>query len=108
MTRVVHCKKDPYDVYIGRPSKWGNPFTHLMGKTRAEIQVESREESIKAYGEWLQGAREVPGRKPPTREEVKSLYGKILGCWCKPLPCHGDILVALSDSFEVLDEGDPT
>ena len=25
-TRVVHCKKESYDVYIGRPSKW---VTHL-------------------------------------------------------------------------------
>lgn len=24
--RVVHCKRERYDVYIGRPSKWGNPF----------------------------------------------------------------------------------
>ena len=34
---VVHCKKAPYEVYIGRPSKWGNPFTHLKdGKTLAK------------------------------------------------------------------------
>jgi hypothetical protein len=32
MTRVVHCKKEPYDVYIGRPSKYGNPFTHIKDK----------------------------------------------------------------------------
>lgn len=25
---VVHCKREPYDVYIGRGSKWGNPFSH--------------------------------------------------------------------------------
>ena len=29
MTKVVHCKKELYDVYIGRPSKWGNPFSHI-------------------------------------------------------------------------------
>jgi len=29
MIRVVHCKREPYDVYIGRGSKWGNPFTHI-------------------------------------------------------------------------------
>lgn len=33
MTKVVHCKKEPYDVYIGRPSKWGNPFTHIKINT---------------------------------------------------------------------------
>ena len=35
--KVVHCKKAPFDVYIGRPSKWGNPF--IIGKhgTREEV-----------------------------------------------------------------------
>ena len=26
MTTVVNLKKDTYDIYIGRGSKWGNPF----------------------------------------------------------------------------------
>jgi hypothetical protein len=40
---VVHCKKARYDVYIGRPSPWGNPFSHKQG-TLAQFQVASREE----------------------------------------------------------------
>ena len=44
-TRVVHCEKDQYDVYIGRPSKWGNPFTESNGDTRTEV--------IRKYKEWL-------------------------------------------------------
>lgn len=43
--RVVHCKKEPYDVYIGRPSKWGNPF--VIGKDG------TREEVIAKYAEWI-------------------------------------------------------
>ena len=49
--RVVHCKKEPFDVYIGRgvwngeKSKWGNPFSHKEG-TLAEFQVSSRKEAI--------------------------------------------------------------
>jgi len=31
--RIVHWKKEPYDVYIGRPGKWGNPYT--IGKGRS-------------------------------------------------------------------------
>ena len=28
---VVHSKRSAYDVYIGRPSKWGNPFAIGVG-----------------------------------------------------------------------------
>ena len=27
-TKIVHCKKEEYEVYIGRPTKWGNPYSH--------------------------------------------------------------------------------
>ena len=54
MTKVVHCRKEKYDVYIGRPSKWGNPFTHIKDRfTAAEFIVETRKESIDKYKEWI-------------------------------------------------------
>lgn len=53
-TKLVHCKKEKYDIYIGRPSKWGNPFTHIQdGKTLAKYIVNTREEAINAYLEWI-------------------------------------------------------
>ena len=54
--KVVHCKKEQFDVYIGRGngSKWGNPFTHITDKrTAAQFVVASREEAIAAYHEWI-------------------------------------------------------
>lgn len=48
---VVHKHKAHYDVYIGRPSKWGNPFSHKAG-TLAQYRVASREEAIARYREW--------------------------------------------------------
>ena len=88
-TRVVHCKKEPYDVYIGRPSKWGNPFTHLKDRnTRAEFVVETREEAIAAYEKWIM-------TQPQLLKDLRELEGKALGCWCKPQSCHGDVLVEL-------------
>lgn len=52
MTKTVHCKKEPYDIYIGRPSKWGNPFTHIVDRnTLASHVVASREEAVEAYRE---------------------------------------------------------
>lgn len=76
--KVVHCKREKYDVYVGRPSKWGNPFTEGKDGTRAEV--------IKKYHKYILS-------NDGLLEQLDELEGKVLGCWCKPLPCHGDILV---------------
>jgi len=82
---VVHCKRDLYDVYIGRPSKWGNPFK--VGKDG------KRGECIKLYKEWLC----FPAQKDLRLDIKAELCGKILGCWCAPNPCHGDILAEIAN-----------
>ncbi len=97
MTRVVHCKKDEYDVYIGRPSVFGNPFSHKYG-TRAEVIVATREDAVGKYRQWVNGEIQVDGLTPPTMEQIKELKDKTLGCWCFPQSCHGDILKEICDS----------
>jgi hypothetical protein len=89
MTRVVHCKREPYDVYIGRPSKWGNPLSHLPGK--GDVQVATREEAVAGYELWLQ---ERPDLVAAAKVELR---GKVLGCWCSPKACHGDVLARVAD-----------
>ena len=87
--RVVHCKREPYDVYIGRPSKWGNMWSHLgESRTLAIHRTKTREEAIAAYEEWIRTQTELLDALP-------ELAGKVLGCWCKPQACHGDALVRL-------------
>lgn len=81
MTRVVHCKKEPYDIYIGRPSKWGNPFS--IGKDG------SRQEVIAKYRAWI-------ASQPALLASIDELRGKTLGCWCAPNECHGDVLKELA------------
>jgi hypothetical protein len=88
-TKVVHCKKSLYDVYIGRGSIWGNPFSHKQG-TRAKYIVESRDEAIREYAKWIMN-------QPQLLSKLYTLKGKVLGCWCKPKRCHGDILAQLAD-----------
>lgn len=87
---VVHCKRLPFDVYIGRPSKWGNPFTHLKGNTLAEFRVETREQAVESYREYLLNNTSL-------MNDLHELKGKVLGCWCSPQSCHGDILVELAN-----------
>ena len=83
--RVVHCKKEEFDVYIGRGSVWGNPYSHREG-TLAEHIVGSRSEAIQKYEEYLLSNEDLMRRLP-------ELKGKVLGCWCKPKSCHGDVLL---------------
>ena len=92
--RVVHFKKEPCDVYIGRPSKWGNPFSHLKKGTIAKYQVDTREESIEAYREWI-----TNGEGKHLLNDLYQLKGKTLGCWCKPKSCHGDVLAELVEQY---------
>jgi DNA adenine methylase len=103
-TTVVNRKNNlPYDVYIGRGSPYGNPFTHVESDTPGVIRVATREEAIRRYRGWLLGTEKEPakyGWTPPDRDKVLALKGKVLGCYCKPLDCHGDVLVALIEEHD--------
>ncbi len=97
---VVHCKKSPYDVYIGRPKygqHWGfgNPF---------EIGVYGdRETVVNMYERWLVDGTNynekeaTEERRKWILENLKELKGKTLGCFCSPLACHGDVLTKLAN-----------
>lgn len=82
MNLVVHCKKSKFDVYCGRPSKWGNPFVIGKDGNRAEV--------VKKYREWLL-------KRADLMESLEELRGKILACWCAPQACHCDVLVELAN-----------
>src|SRR5258706_6063244 len=87
-TMVINKRSgEPYDLYIGRPSKWGNPFSHL-NNTIAKFKVSTRDEAIRKYEEWVV-------QQPELMAALPEIEGKILACWCDPLPCHGHVLVNL-------------
>jgi hypothetical protein len=68
----------PGAVYIGRPSKFGNPF--VIGKDGNRAQV------IEKYRAYLNSRPDL------VRAAVAELRGKDLLCYCAPAPCHGDVL----------------
>ena len=80
---VVHKNRARYDVYIGRPTKWGNPFKIGSDGTRNEV--------IGKYAAWLT-------QQPELLAALPELRGKTLGCWCAPEACHGDVLAALANA----------
>lgn len=91
----VRNMKDPIEgdrVYIGRPSKWGNPFSHRDG-TIAKYRVATRKEALTRYEKYLLDS-------PELMESLHELKGKVLVCWCKPKACHGDILKKYVDKLE--------
>jgi hypothetical protein len=86
--RVVHCNREPFDVYIGRPGKWGNPFKIGRHGTRDEV--------IDRHRAWLLA-------NPSLLADIGELRGKTLGCYCRPsLRCHGDVLAELANADEDL------
>lgn len=82
-------------VYIGRPSKWGNPYTHMPTKTLAETRVPTREDAIRLYEDYARGNMR---HNPTWLDELRGAPALI--CWCAPLPCHGDVLVRLIEELD--------
>ena len=83
--RLVVHRRQPHDLYVGRPSIWGNPFR--LGPDG------SREEVIWKYRTWLLGNTYLMNR-------IVLLRGKVLACWCAPKPCHADVLAELANGEE--------
>ena len=81
MPKVLNKRNDPIPnraVYVGRPSKWGNPFKIGRDGNRNEV--------IAKYKEWLLGNEEL-------MLQLWELKDRDLYCFCSPLPCHADILL---------------
>lgn len=81
-SKVVHHKHADCDVFIARPSKWGNPFHIGRDGTRDEV--------IAKYRRWIL-------KQPELMADLHELRGKILGCHCYPKRCHGEVLVELAN-----------
>ena len=69
-------------MYVGRPPKWGNPFKESVDGTREQV--------IRMYEEWLQ-------KQPDLLRALPELRGKVLGCYCAPRDCHGDVLARMAN-----------
>jgi hypothetical protein len=88
--------------YIGRSkggNPLGNPFTFNGKRTSlAKLSFKTREEAIDAYRMYFHNAYGQPGFEALTKsfdeiyEHYKNGEDVYLGCFCKPLPCHGDVI----------------
>jgi len=69
-------------VYVGRATKWGNPWRIGRDGTRAEV--------VNRYREWAE-------TEPQASQIRAELRGKDLVCWCRPLLCHADVLLEIAN-----------
>jgi hypothetical protein len=80
--REVGKRPRPDRVYVGRPSKWGNPFVIGRDGSRGEV--------IAKYRTWIVQQRAL-------MSVLHELRGKDLVCWCAPERCHADVLTELAN-----------
>lgn len=106
MIKVIHKKDaDKYDnvIYVGRGSVLGNPYTSIQGReTLAKFVVDSRQESIQCYKEYLLKCIEEKEEKICSiMNDIYLLSSKgdvCLACYCSPRSCHGDIIKQVVES----------
>ena len=102
MIKVYNCKvedhtSEPNNYYIGRPSILSNPFTYDGKKSNlARLSFKTREECLSAYEVYFKQMYESDIEFKAAFDEIYEKYKNgediYLQCFCKPLPCHGDII----------------
>ena len=109
-SRAKGWEMPPNTVYVGRGSKWGNPFRVVHPGSAFEkpmypaIAVASFRRMVEKEGSWTPVPLPWPKGKIPrqwttVKEVGEELRGKNLACWC-PLdqPCHADVLLELANA----------
>jgi hypothetical protein len=109
MNQLIVCLKDklaPYDVNVGRqhgPHHFGNPFSHKQSKFNT-VRVRTATEAVERFRTWLAGETDQavePQRRQWILDNLPTLKGKVLGCWCNRPPCHAYVLCYLANGDQV-------
>lgn len=84
------------DIYIGRGSLLGNPYTHIPKGTKADYIVVSREEACLEYEAWLWNKVLVERDRKIINFLAKIDENARLICYCVPKQCHGETVIRVS------------
>ena len=103
LARPVNLRREAYDVYIGRAGRghdgyFGNPFQVARNCQRCGHFHADAQSTLSCYRSYFETKLATD---PEFKRRVHELRGKRLGCFCKPGPCHGDIIAAYVNGLEV-------
>ena len=87
-------------VYVGRPTKWGNPIVvdDFWNAGYSGPEIVARRWAVERFRFWITSGGLSLFGVPPQPTEIRQLRGKDLACWC-PLdsPCHADVLLRMAN-----------
>ena len=72
------------ELFVGRPSKWGNPY---------KLNAYSRVEAIKKFEQYID--------RSDLKNQLHELDGLKLFCFCAPMPCHAEVLIRKSKNMSI-------
>lgn len=95
--RVAGWRMSPNTVYVGRPTKWGNPCPL---KSPENQEWFNHRFATEQFSYWIQKEEQAE-----LRDDIRlKLKGKNLACWCREgLPCHADVLLEIANDGQELD-----
>ena len=112
--RTKGWKMPDNSIYVGRPTKFGNPFKltpekailyykkdKIIGSPWCylnELSQFSMFTILVLYEQWIRGELQYNDieRALPNPPDIEELRGKDLACWCSlDKPCHVDVLIKL-------------
>ena len=104
--RTKGWRMPPNTVYVGRPTKWGNPFCVIdVLDAYCGNEREARADCVRSYREALLGSDRAYIELRSAVDAIRELRGKDLACWCplvdkdgNKVPCHADVLIEIANS----------
>lgn len=106
--RIKGWRMPPLATYVGRPSKWGNPWMVVVDGWDWDVRHESEDAFAGTFAWHNRGGAQRAAvnmfrlhmdEHPELREAARrELAGRDLACWCKTTdPCHADVLLEISN-----------
>ena len=97
VNKTTYASSTPYQVYVGRGSVLGNPYTSKnLDKTKAKYQCANKEEALSNYRKYL--LEKIKDNDKDICDELNAIFMLAvkhkcdLVCYCAPNKCHGDII----------------
>ena len=89
-------------IYVGSPTKWGNPFVIGVDGDReacVELFIHLVDNGLLCISAAKESVSAQNALMDVVTNDIEELHGHDLACWC-PLdsPCHADVLLEIANS----------